>query len=207
MEQMAQEALMKQQSSFKVGNHLTKRRLIFGCGNPLFGDDGFGERVIDQLLSNYAMPSDTAVLDVGTAIRELLFDMLLSSRRPEEIIIIDAMGVQGAEAGQIFEIDIDRIQPAKISDYSLHQFPTTNLLKEIQNETDIGIHLFVVQPGPLPDEVRPGLSDPVKAAVPVMCERIMAFIEADRIQPGHRSQRSCQMSPARTEGVPVLDHE
>ncbi|MGD8835939.1 MAG: hydrogenase maturation protease [Desulfobacteraceae bacterium] len=174
---------MEQQSSFKVGNHLTKRRLIFGCGNPLFGDDGFGERVIDQLLSNYSMPSDTAVLDVGTAIRELLFDMLLSSRRPEEIIIIDAMGVQGADAGQIFEIDIDLIHPAKISDYSLHQFPTTNLLKEIQNGTDIRIHLFVVQPGPLPDEVRPGLSGAVKAAVPVMCERIITFIEAGRIQP------------------------
>jgi hypothetical protein len=39
---------MEQHSGFKIGNHLTKRRLIFGCGNPLFGDDGFGERVIDQ---------------------------------------------------------------------------------------------------------------------------------------------------------------
>ncbi len=165
-----------QHPGFETGNHLTKRRLIFGCGNPLFGDDGFGERVIDHLMKHYTIPSDTAVLDVGTAIRDLLFDILLSNQRPEEIIIIDAMEIGSAKAGQIFNIDIDHIQAAKISDYSLHQFPTTNLLKEIQLETDIRIHLLVVQPAPLPQKVEPGLSGAVEAAVPQMCELIMTLI-------------------------------
>lgn len=167
---------MEQSNQFEVGQHLTKRRLIFGCGNPLFGDDGFGEQVITHLLAHHSLPTDTAALDVGTVIRDLLFDMLLSPQRPDEIIIIDAMDVAGALPGQIFEIDVDQIQPAKICDFSLHQFPTTNMLKEIQEGTDIRIRILVVQPAPLPEEVRPGLSPQVAAAVPEMCNRIMTMI-------------------------------
>lgn len=167
---------MEQRSVFKIGHHLTKRRLVFGCGNPLFGDDGFGERVVDHLLGHYAIPEDTAVLDVGTVIRDLLFDMLLSERRPEKVIIIDAMDLAGASPGQIFEIDIDQIHPAKICDFSLHQFPTTNMLKEIAEGTDIRIRILVVQPTQLPGQVQPGLSTEVEAAVPAMCERIMALL-------------------------------
>ena len=167
---------MEHNTAFKIGHHLTKRRLVFGCGNPLFGDDGFGERVIAYLLSNYSLPADTAVLDVGTVIRDLLFDMLLSPQKPEEIIIIDAMDVSGASPGQIFEIDIDQIDPVKICDFSLHQFPTTNMLKEIHTGTDIRIRILVVQPDQLPGEVQPGLSAHVEAAVPAMCDRIMTLI-------------------------------
>ncbi len=39
---------MEQPANFQIDHHLTKRILVFGSGNPLFGDDGFGERVIEQ---------------------------------------------------------------------------------------------------------------------------------------------------------------
>lgn len=169
---------MAQQNSFQIGHHLTKRCLVFGCGNPLFGDDGFGEQAIMHLLAHYTLPADVAVLDVGTAIRDLLFDMLLSPQKPEKIIIIDAMSVVGGVPGQLYTIPVDEIHPAKISDFSLHQFPTTNMLKEIQEGTDIRIHILVVHPETLPSQVRPGLSPAVAAAVPGMCERIMTLIGA-----------------------------
>ena len=154
----------------------SKACLVFGCGNPLLGDDGFGPAVIECLEKSFSLPDHVAALDVGTSIRDILFDMLLSPQRPDEIIIIDAMDVAGALPGQIFEIDVDQIQPAKICDFSLHQFPTTNMLKEIQEGTDIRIRILVVQPAPLPDEVRPGLSPQVAEAVPEMCRYIMALI-------------------------------
>lgn len=157
----------------------SKRRIVFGCGNPFFGDDGFGAGVIEHLTSQFELPDDVACLDIGTAIRDPLFDMLLSSERPDQIIIVDAMDLQTGEPGRIYEIDVDRIHPAKISDFSLHQFPTTNMLKEIQEETDIDVRILVVQPEPLPEEVRPGLSEPVQAAVPEMCRRIMKILQAD----------------------------
>jgi coenzyme F420 hydrogenase subunit delta len=109
-----------------------KPRLVFGCGNPLFGDDGFGAEVIRLLEAEYRLPSDVAYLDVGTAVRDILFDMLLSRKYPRQIIIVDAMALKDASPGEIREIGLDEIQPAKIVDYSLHQFPTTNMLKELR---------------------------------------------------------------------------
>jgi coenzyme F420 hydrogenase subunit delta len=149
----------------------SKRRIVFGCGNPFFGDDGFGAGVIEHLTSHFELPDDVACLDIGTAIRDPLFDMLLSSERPDQIIIVDAMDLQTGAPGRIYE--------TKICDFSLHQFPTTNMLKEIQEETDIDVRILVVQPEPLPEEVRPGLSEPVQAAVPEMCRRIMKILQAD----------------------------
>jgi coenzyme F420 hydrogenase subunit delta len=157
---------------------LNQSRLIFGCGNPLFGDDGFGSEVIQFLENVYPLPPDISALDVGTAIRDFLFDILLLPKRPLQIIIIDAMDIPGGIAGEIREIGIDEFQPAKISDFSLHQFPTVNLLKEIRYYTNIDVRVLVAQPGSIPDRVKPGLSPAVRAAVPKMCERIMTLIES-----------------------------
>jgi coenzyme F420 hydrogenase subunit delta len=161
---------------FESDSHLTKPCLIFGCGNPLFGDDGFGAEVIEHLSAHHEMPRHVACLDIGTAIRDLLFDILLSPKKPEQIIIVDAMNLAGGVPGQIYEIDVDQIQAEKISDFSLHQFPTTNMLKEIKEGTDIEVRVLVAQTAEVPDEVRPGLSPAVAAAVPVMCRRIMQIV-------------------------------
>ena len=161
---------------FQTGSHLTKPCLVFGCGNPLFGDDGFGAQVIEYLCAHHPLPRHVACLDIGTAIRDLLFDILLSPSKPEQIVIVDAMDIEGGVPGQIYEIDVSRIHPAKISDFSLHQFPTTNMLKEIQEGTCIDVRILVVQPTELPAEIRPGLSPAVSAAVPEMCRRILDIL-------------------------------
>lgn len=153
-----------------------KKCLVFGCGNPLIGDDGFGPEVIRYLEGMDPLPDEAACLDVGTSIRDILFDFLLSEKKPELIIIVDAMEVPGADPGEIFEIDAGDISPAKICDFSLHQFPTTNMLKELKDQADIDVRVFVVQTTGLPSMVSPGLSRPVAAAVPEMCERIQSLI-------------------------------
>ena len=50
-----------------------KSILIFGCGNTLWGDDGFGPAVIEHLHRHYQLPEDVIV---GTSIRDLLFDLV-----------------------------------------------------------------------------------------------------------------------------------
>ncbi|HKJ65521.1 MAG TPA: hydrogenase maturation protease [Desulfopila sp.] len=52
--------------------------MIFGCGNRIMGDDGFGPAVIDMLSSRYRLPDSVVAVDAGTAVREYLFDYLLS---------------------------------------------------------------------------------------------------------------------------------
>ena len=39
----------------------SKNILIFGCGNILFGDDGFGAAVVKHLQENYAMTEVTTI--------------------------------------------------------------------------------------------------------------------------------------------------
>ncbi len=156
-----------------------KSCLVFGCGNPLFGDDGFGPEVIRRLESDYDIPEHVLCLDVGTSIRDILFDLLLDTELARTLIVVDAIEVEGREPGEIFEIRVDEIAPAKISDFSLHQFPTTNMLKEISEQTPIHVRVLVVQTSGLPTCVSPGLSGPVNDAVFRMAEKIMDLIKKD----------------------------
>ncbi len=154
----------------------SKSCLIIGCGNPLFGDDGFGPCVIEHLQQYHQLPDHSACIDAGTAVRDILFDILLSETRPRQIIIIDTSEQNGSLPGVISEIDVDDIHLKKISDFSLHQFPTTNMLKELKMYTNVAIRVLVVQPEYIPEEIEPGISESVVAAVPAMCRRVMAII-------------------------------
>lgn len=162
----------------RVNPLFLKRCLVFGCGNPLLGDDGFGPQVIERLTADHALPTWVGALDVGTAIRDILFDLLLVPQKPERLIVVDAMDHTGRPAGEILEIDVDAISPAKIVDFSLHQFPTTNMLQELRQSTPMEVRVLVVQIAQIPETVRPGLSAPVQAAVPRMCARILEILRS-----------------------------
>lgn len=162
--------------TFHIGDHLDRESVVFGCGNPLFGDDGFGPAVIEYLCEHYAVPPYAACLDAGTSVRDFLFDILLSPQKPRQIIIVDAMNVPGVAPGEIREISIDAMQSNKTCDFSLHQFPTTNMLKEIQEYTDVRVRVLVVTPTELPQEVSPGLSPSVRKAISPMCGLIIKVL-------------------------------
>ncbi len=146
--------------------------LIIGCGNPLLGDDGFGAAVIQALETQFNIPNNVGVFDAGTSIREILFDLLLSDARPEKLFVIDAIQYKKAMPGDIFHIDPDKIPHNKIADYSLHQFPTTNILKELKQSSSIDIQIYAVQVKIIPELVDIGLSTPVKDAVLPLCNKI-----------------------------------
>ena len=149
--------------------------LVFGCGNTLFGDDGFGPAVIERLRQDVRIPDDTHVEDVGTSISDLLFDLSLSPDKPREICIVDAVDVSGRMAGEIFEISPADVPGVKRPDFSMHQFPSINLLQELQDGAGVSVRILAVQIAHIPDEVQPGLSDPVRAALPEAC----AWIERE----------------------------
>lgn len=157
-----------------------KSVLIFGCGNVLWGDDGFGPAVIEHLNRNYALPDDVLALDVGTSIRDILFDLILSEKKPRLLIIIDAVDHPDRRPGEVFEIPVEAIPETKTSDFSLHQFPTVNMLQEIKEQSGMQVQIIVARTESIPEEVQPGLSEPMQRAVPVACEKIMAAIKEMR---------------------------
>ena len=157
-----------------TGSIFEKRILIFGCGSILWGDDGFGPAVVSRLKENHPLPPDVLVLDVGTGIRDILFDLALSQTKPQKLIIVDAVEYPDRAPGEVFEIPVEGIPETKTADFSLHQFPTVNLLQELKDHTGIDIKIIVGQVKEIPPEVRPGLSETMEGAVATACERIMA---------------------------------
>jgi len=153
-----------------------KSTLIFGCGNILFGDDGFGPAVVNHLRDNYVLPEDVLAMDMGTSIRNTLFDLSLSEKKPQKIIIVDAVEQQGRRPGEVFEIPVEGIPEKKTADFSLHQFPTVNILQELKDRTRIDVVVLVAQAEVVPDAIKPGLSETMQAAVIEACERLMLYI-------------------------------
>ncbi len=151
--------------------------VIFGCGNLIMGDDGFGPTVIEKLTTSYTLPESAVAIDAMTGIREYLFDYLLSEDgRPEHIIILDAVDFADREPGDVFLIDSSSIPCRKTHDFSLHQFPTVNLLHELEEHTGINVTIIAAQAEYIPTEIEMGLSVPMTTAVSKACEIIMHML-------------------------------
>ncbi|NIW13215.1 MAG: coenzyme F420-reducing hydrogenase, FrhD protein [Candidatus Thorarchaeota archaeon] len=143
---------------------LKKRVLILGCGNVLFGDDGFGPTTIEYIQKNCEVPDDVDVMDVGTGTSRVLLALALSEEKPEKIIILDAVDL-GRKPGEIFQISIEDLPKSKTREFSPHLFPSTNLLKEIR---DCGVEVVVLacQVEKVPEVVNLCLSRSVERSVP-----------------------------------------
>ena len=152
-----------------VPDFCRKPILILGCGNVFFGDDGFGCALVDYLLAHYEVPPTVYIADTGTGVRKLLFTLCLSPVRPRRILVVDAIDVDRAP-GSWFEIDVAEIPRRKADDFFMHQLPTSNLLRELGEGTGVEIRVLACQTGPLPEHVSPGLSDPVRRAIPEVAE-------------------------------------
>jgi len=156
---------------------MKKTTMVFGCGNVIMGDDGYGPAVVDRLNAGYRFPETVEAVDVGTCVREYLFDYLLSEEdRPERIIILDAVDFAGRRPGEVFPIVPAEIPAKKIHDFSLHQFPTVNLLQELQDNTGIEVLILAAQIQFIPEEIAPGLSPAMVKAVDEACEKIAQIL-------------------------------
>lgn len=152
-------------------DYWNKEILVLGCGNILFGDDGFGPAVVDYFLANMEIPPGVGVINAGLSVREILFNIVLSEKRPKRIIIVDAVDA-GRPAGEVFELDISNIPAKKIDDFSMHQLPTSNLLKELKENCGVDVKIICTQVLDIPAEVSQGLSDIVRNSIPGVCEKI-----------------------------------
>ena len=154
--------------------------LILGCGNILFGDDGFGPAVIEHLESQASLPETVLALDIGTGIKEFLFDLIVAPVKPEHIFILDAVIRPDRKAGELFEIQLDRFREGKGGGV-FHQFPSLDQLQHLGAMTGVDIRILAVQAKEVPESVRPGLSPEVQEAVPRACAWLMKEIGPEKI--------------------------
>jgi len=155
----------------QLPSYCQKKILIAGCGNRLFGDDGFGPEVIDYLKNHYHIPEDVCLIDTGTGLRKILLTISLSNIKPEVIVIVDSID-RGGIAGEIHDISLDKVPEEKVHEYSVHQGPSSHLLKELRDLCSIRVRIMSCQIKKIPEAVQPGLSEPVRNAVSLMSRKI-----------------------------------
>ncbi|MBM4036890.1 MAG: hydrogenase maturation protease [Planctomycetes bacterium] len=152
--------------------HCACETLVLGCGNELFGDDGFGRAVARRLRESPLLPQGVLALDAGTAVREVLFDVLLGPVRPRRVVVVDAVDL-GREPGEVWCIEARDLPEVKLDDFSMHQVPTSNLLRELHELAGVEVTCVVGQVSAFPREVQPGLSAPMQDAVGRAAEMIL----------------------------------
>jgi len=177
-------------------DHCAKDVVVLCCGNVLFGDDGFGPAVAERINRIFTVPDWAVVIDAGTGVRELLFDMVLSERRPRWVVIVDAVDLRvhavnavdlpigeedaldlGREPGEVFEIPLDQIPRVQVSEFSIHQAPTSNLLQELQEVGDVRVVVIACQvteiPGEMTEEMSPAMNAAVEQAAGMIADRFL----------------------------------
>ncbi len=151
--------------------------VVLGCGNPLFGDDGIGPAAVEHLLGNFDIPGNVTVMNAGTGVRNLLFDIALGEGIVKKVIVVDAIDA-GRAPGEILEIDPGEISAKKLFDFSMHQMPTSNLLQELKDLCKVDVKILSVQIECIPEFVRPGLSASLARSLPALCARILSECSA-----------------------------
>jgi len=164
-----------------VPEYVKKRVLILGVGNVLFGDDGFGPAAAGYLLKNFRIPDDVYVMDAGISAGDILFNIALSQVKPKKIIILDAVDVK-RKPGEVFELPIDDLPASKMSDFSMHFFPSPNILKELRESMGIDIVILACQAKRMPDSVSPGLSDVIAQALPRVSKMALQLARKTKVE-------------------------
>ena len=149
------------------------RTLVMGIGNPLMGDEGFGPRVVEELLSRYAIPEDLQVIDAGT----MGFTILNLFSEADRVLVVDALDGTGHEPGTLLTLTPEDMAPSQIM-HSLHDTRLTDVLQAAQL---IGLEPEVTCIGVQIERIvhwNTELSPVVEAAIPLACDAVAEVLTA-----------------------------
>ena len=140
-------------------------RLVVGCGNVLFKDDGFGPMVIHALEDYFKendikMPQDTQFIDAGTGATHFIFSM--PDDNWKKVIVVDVVE-WNAEPGTLKIFSPYDMPKGKYE--NAHTWPVEEPLHDL---VDMGIEVEITAP-----DVDMGLTEPVEAAIPKAIEMIL----------------------------------
>ncbi|MDD1679009.1 MAG: coenzyme F420-reducing hydrogenase, FrhD protein [Methanomicrobiales archaeon] len=132
--------------------------VVVGCGNPLFGDDGFGPAVIEEL-QKLQLPDEVKVIDAGLGAPHFIFT-LLDEENTRKLVIIDIADF-GAEPGSVAILPLEALPPGSYRD--IHSWDLTEPLHRLKDR--IAITVVACQPKSVA-EFDMELTEEVKRAIP-----------------------------------------
>ncbi|MFQ3565683.1 MAG: hydrogenase maturation protease [Aggregatilineales bacterium] len=149
------------------------RTLILALGNPLRGDDGVGEAVLEHLRSA-ALPHDVALMDGGTAGLEIV----LLLQNCERAVIIDAADMDRNPGEWAWFTPSQVCQNARDMHLrgTLHYAGLAEALTLGAALNLLPPHIDIVGIQPETIDWRTGLSEPVLNAVPRVAEEVRRLI-------------------------------
>jgi hydrogenase maturation protease len=149
---------------------------ILGLGNVLMGDDGLGPYAIEVLRAAYDLPDHVSIVDVGTP----GLDLTPFLAGADEIILVDTVKSDGAPGELRLYRREQILRYAPMPRLSPHDPGIKEALIALEMAGQAPKEVLIVGVIPASVAMGPGLSDPVRRAVPgVLAEVFKELIRHD----------------------------
>lgn len=150
------------------------KTLIFGAGNLLLSDEGFGVHCIRYLEENYLFPEEVELYDGGT----LGIMVMHKFEEADRIIILDVVEAEGVP-GELLRFEKDDIMlnriPVKLSPHQIG-IQETLLLSEMRGNCPDQVILLGVVPASLEasDQLSPVVNRRLEEAASIIAAELAA---------------------------------
>lgn len=150
--------------------------VIVGCGNPLFGDDGFGPAVIEEM-EKLTLPDNVTIMDGGAGAPHFIFNFL-NAEVTKKLIVVDIADFN-AKPGSISKMSGKELKPGAYVDP--HSWDGIDQLCRVRDRIDTTVVLCqptkIINKGDA--EVDMELSEEVRNAIPKAIQVILESIGVD----------------------------
>ena len=150
--------------------------VIVGCGNPLFGDDGFGPAVIEEM-EKLTLPDNVTIMDGGAGAPHFIFNFL-DPAVTKRLIVVDIADFN-AKPGSISKMSGKELKPGAYVDP--HSWDGVDQLCRVRDR--IYTTVVLCQPAKAikkgDADVEIGLSEEVQNAIPKAIRVILETIGVD----------------------------
>ena len=150
---------------------------VLGVGNILMQDEGFGVRVVEQLLESYYFPENVQVLDGGTLGMELLRFLVGTDR----LILVDAVN-GGLPPGSFYQFNHDEVKAYFKEKVSMHELGIQDVLAvmEVLEKPAKEIRILGVQP--LTIDIGLEMTPIVAGAVENVVEKLLQVLQEWQVE-------------------------
>jgi len=119
--------------------YLRKEVLVIGCGNILFGDDGFGYHVVKRL-EDMDLPDEVGVIDGGAGSAYYILSLLDEESPVKKIVVVDTIDFN-LPPGTLVKLGVEDLPKVEKYNFDAHDVPLAPYLIEAHRR---GIEVVII---------------------------------------------------------------
>ena len=120
-------------------DYLRKEILVIGCGNVLFGDDGFGYEVIKRL-EEMDLPDNVGVIDGGVGSAYYILSLLDEESPVKKIVVVDIIDFN-LPPGTLRKLGVEDLPKIEKYNFDAHDVPLAPYLIDAHKR---GIEVVII---------------------------------------------------------------